>query len=110
MIDEKPIGMIQSYWVRDYPEHAESVGMPEAIGVDLFIGEPEYIGKGYGQKLLSQFIEEIKVKYKNAVGIIADPSVNNPASIRMFEKVGFMKGDVVDDKDGKEQLMIMKLS
>lgn len=103
------MGMIQSYWVRDFPEHAESVGMSDAIGVDLFIGEPEYIGKGYGQKLLSQFIKKVaKVQYKNASGIIADPSVNNPASIRMFEKVGFVKGDITDDKDGKEQLMIMR--
>lgn len=104
-----PIGMIQTYWVRDFPDHVESAKMRDAIGLDLFIGEPTYIGKGYGSIIISTFVQDvIKNKYLDAVGIIADPSVNNPASIRTFEKAGFMKGDIVSGKDGLEQLMILR--
>lgn len=39
------IGLVQSYLVDDYPDHAESVDMPGAVGIDLFIGEPSYVGR-----------------------------------------------------------------
>lgn len=108
-LNQKPLGMVQTYLLQDYPEHADSAGMVNAVGVDLFIGEPEYIGKGYGSQMLKEFIDKIiRVKYSNIEGVIADPSVGNPASIRMFEKAGFVKGKIVEDKEGQEQLMILK--
>lgn len=107
--DATPIGMIQTYWVRDYPDHAKSVKMMNAVGVDLFIGDPAYIGKGYGSMILSTFVQDIiRGKYSSAAGVIADPSTNNPASIRTFEKAGFTKDSIVSDKDGPEQLMVLR--
>jgi aminoglycoside 6'-N-acetyltransferase len=108
--DAVPIGMIQSYRVEDYPEHAESVGAPGYIGVDLFIGDASLIGKGHGAQLLVDFVSQIiRTEYPDAHGVVADPNVANLASIRAFEKAGFMKGEVVPGEDGPEQLMLLQL-
>ena len=108
--NKRPIGYVQSYWIDDYPEHAASVRVSEAIGLDLFIGEKDYIGKGYGPALLKAFLSEVVPdKYPNASRAVADPSIENNASIRAFEKAGFYKGDITNDEDGPEQLMIIDL-
>ena len=102
-----PIGMLQSYWVDDYPGHAESVGLPGAAGVDLFIGELAYLGRGNGPAMLRAFVERIlPVWYPGATGVVADRGITNLASIRAFEKAGFRRGEIVDGEDGLEQLMI----
>lgn len=107
--DTIPIGMIQIYWLRDYPDHVESVKMSEAVGIDLFIGDPRYVGKGYGSVIISTFVNNIvKDEYSKAVAVIADPSIDNFVSVRTFEKTGFKKGDIVKGEDGLEQLMILQ--
>jgi aminoglycoside 6'-N-acetyltransferase len=109
-IDGKPIGFIQSYMVSDYPEHAQSIQLDNSVGVDLFIGEEDLIGKGYGTMLLKQFIEKvIRKEYGNASSVVADPEVANKASVRAFQKAGFQKGAIVSGEYGPEQLMIFEL-
>ena len=108
--DGKPMGIIQSYWTQDYPEHFEKVQLKASVGVDLFIGEPDLIGKGYGTQLLANFVDSIiKQKYPAADCVVADPEVTNLASVRAFEKAGFSKGTVVNGEHGPEQLMILKI-
>jgi aminoglycoside 6'-N-acetyltransferase len=105
----QPIGIIQSYPVEDYPEHGESVKMPGGVGVDLFIGEPSLIGKGYGAQLLSDFVSQVvRPKYPDATGVVGDPEVENLASVRAFEKAGFVKGRIVPGEYGPEQLMVLR--
>lgn len=107
--NDKPMGIIQSYFVDDYEAHATSVNMKGAVGVDLFIGEADLIGKGYGSVMLMNFVDQIiRKKYPSATGVIADPEVANNASIRAFEKAGFTKGSVVGGEYGPEQLMILR--
>lgn len=105
-----PIGLIQSYRIDDYPEHAESIKFNNAVGVDLFIGEEDFIGKGYGPMMLVQFVEKvIRNNYTGADFVVADPEVTNMASIQAFEKAGFHKAEVVEGEYGPEQLMILNL-
>jgi len=108
--DSKPIGIIQSYRIEDYPEHFEKIRIKKAIGIDLLIGLSNLTGKGYGTQLLESFINTmIRKKYSNANYVIADPEIANIASVRAFEKAGFKKGDIVRGDHGPEQLMIFQL-
>jgi aminoglycoside 6'-N-acetyltransferase len=108
--DGKPMGIIQSYWIEDYPEHFEKVRIKNGVGIDLLIGLSNLTGKGYGTQLLISFINKmVRKKYFNASCVIADPELANIASIRVFEKAGFKKGDVVNGEQGLEQLMIYHL-
>ena len=85
-----PIGYGQIYKMYDelysdyhYPKTDESV-----YGMDQFIGETEYWGKGIGTKYIKIILEFLK-KERNADAVILDPHKNNPRAIRCYEKAGF---------------------
>ena len=59
-------------------------------GMDQFIGEPEYWGKGIGTDFMKLVLQYL-TKEKNAEIVILDPHVDNLRAIRCYEKVGFKK-------------------
>lgn len=85
-----PIGYIQSYRIRDYPEYAAVVDVDEyAVGVDLFIGEMAYLHRGLGSHILRVFLREIVFGTMDAESCIIGPSEKNTIAIRAYEKTGF---------------------
>ena len=88
--DRRPIGVIQSYRVQDYPEYVAELGeLPEpALSIDVFIGEPELIGKGHGPALMRAFLGLAFERYALDYCVIG-PSKANVAAIRSYEKAGF---------------------
>lgn len=56
---EKPIGKLQCYKIIDYPETAKELELTSGIGIDLFIGEPEFVGKGIGSLMLKSYVHKI---------------------------------------------------
>jgi aminoglycoside 6'-N-acetyltransferase len=88
--DDRPIGVIQSYRVQDYPEYVEELGglATPAISIDVFIGDPDLIGKGEGPALLRAFLPFALDRYRLDYCVIG-PSRSNVAAIRAYEKVGF---------------------
>ena len=54
-----PIGMVQTYLVCDTPEYEAAVGVVDAAGIDLFIGELDFVGIGLGKAIIARFISEI---------------------------------------------------
>ena len=107
----KPIGFISWYDASICPIRTESFPR-STYGIDLFIADLEYVGKGYGQQIIKQFIDEIIMPMKPAK-IITDPEITNTRSIHVFEKVGFKKTKVVEATDGSKmvtaQLMEMDI-
>lgn len=101
------LGMLQSYHLDDYPEHAALVNFPGAIGIDLFIGDAHNVGQGFGPAMINAFLREVlPIYYPTAQQIFADPSIENLASIRAFEKAGFLRGPVIPGLGGTVQLVI----
>ena len=75
-----------SCWRRTPPECAP---LPErAISVDVFVGEPDLIGKGHGGRLLRAFLPLAFDRYGLDYCVIG-PSKANVAAIRAYEKAGF---------------------
>lgn len=46
-----PIGHIQTYRVCDWPEYAAIIGEVGGISLDLFIGDAQFVGRGWGPEL-----------------------------------------------------------
>lgn len=92
-IDNKPIAYIQYYHVTDKDRAAFSHSIiPEpSVGCDLFIGDPGYLGKGYGTQLLQQFIHHVQQAESACKAMIIDPASDNYRAIVCYEKVGFKK-------------------
>ena len=85
-----PIGYIQTYMLRDYPDYSVHLGVDgETAGVDLLIGEREYLHRGLGSAILRRFLAEIVFGTMGARSCIIDPEPDNKIAIRAYEKAGF---------------------
>lgn len=54
-----PFAYVQSYRNLDYPEWAEMIGVRDGISIDLFIGEPTFLHRGFGRALLKAYLTQI---------------------------------------------------
>ena len=84
-----PIGYIQSYLVSDDEEYARLVGVEDSAGVDMFIGEEEYLYRGLGSEILRRFLAEVVFRDENVKVCVIGPEPKNVAAIRAYEKAGF---------------------
>lgn len=78
--DQMPFGFIQVYNARLFAREEYNLNQVEELSsierlaaIDFFIGEPSYLGKGYGTLMIQQFIEQIIGTYYEAC--IADPDI-----------------------------------
>jgi RimJ/RimL family protein N-acetyltransferase len=104
----RPIGYVQTYLVRDHPEYAEAIGVPaDSAGVDLFIGEDEFLHRGLGTALLRRFLREVIFADERVGRCVLGPDPANAAAIRAYEKIGFryLKTVRVPDQEAPEYLM-----
>jgi aminoglycoside 6'-N-acetyltransferase len=87
-IDAQPVGYIQLYNPRDYFGEELMDELTDSLaGLDFFIGETEYLGKGLGSLILRKFLEEyVDPSYDSC---LVDPNTANIRAIRAYEKAGF---------------------
>jgi RimJ/RimL family protein N-acetyltransferase len=104
--DGRPVGMIQTYRVADHPDWGELVGAePEAAGVDLFVGEPEAVGRGLGPEILREFTRTVVFSRPETTAVVATVEEANRRSWRAFEKAGFCHVRDVDEDGLPHRLM-----
>lgn len=89
-LDEKPLGFIQYYDAHKAPNGLGNIDPEGTFGMDLYIADPEYLGKGYGTQTLRAFLEFIKQRHTVRKFKI-DPHPDNIAAIKTYEKIGFKK-------------------
>ena len=97
-----PVGFVQDYRIRDYPETAVLVPDPDAVGVDYLIGEVEWTGRGVGRRMLTSWFELAQGGYPDAETYFAAPDHRNRASRNLLLSVGFVEGAWFDEpqRDG----------
>ena len=106
LVDKNPIGYIEYYvanrigggWWPDQPDGV--------YGIDVFIGDSEKLGKGYGSLFIRLFIDSLFVK-PEIKKIIIDPAIDNHRAIRCYQKVGFQPVGVRVTPLGQVMLMDM---
>lgn len=96
VLDEIPMGFCQYY---EYCYGGESwhgsIAVEGTYSIDYLIGNPDYIGKGYGTLIVKRLIDEIW-SLDDAKRIIVQPDVKNAASCNTLLSCGF----VYDEKNG----------
>ena len=107
LVDARPIGVFQCYLNAAWPEYAEQINADEGVSVDLFIGEPEYLGRGLGKVLLNLYVKEVVLGlFPNVADCYICHEVNNEVAIRASAAAGFvMLREVVE---GREPSVLMK--
>lgn len=88
----QPIGYAQMYRLnKDYLEEYQYPQTNKVVyGVDQFIGEPNFWGRGIGTEFMNLMLFYL-TKQKGADIVILDPHADNKRAIRCYEKVGFKK-------------------
>lgn len=98
----RPIGYVQFYGLDEdgMAEYGLAPG-PVAYGMDQFIGEPEYWGRGIGSAMIRLVVEYL-VRERGAGRVVMDPVTTNLRAIRAYEKCGFRKVRLAPAKEFAE--------
>ena len=110
LMNQQPIGYVQYYKVKDYPWVNQNLSediIEHGAGMDLFIGEEQFIGKGLGSDIISEFLDTIiwpQFQY-----CLVDPDVNNRAAIRCYEKLKFEEHMIIKSEDALGRATQLKL-
>ena len=106
---DRPVGMLQTYLVADYPAYAELIGISDSTtaGADILIGEEDLTGRGLGTEVLRRFVADVVFARPETTACVADPDERNIASVRAFEKAGFhVERTFVDPDDGQTHALV----
>lgn len=100
--DSQAIGYIQYYKVdaEEYQVH-DKIDMEKYLnpfGMDLFIGETEYLNMGIGTYMVKGMIHYL-IKTENADGIFIDPQTSNKRAIKCYEKSGFKPITIIEERE-----------
>ncbi|HEY2446408.1 MAG TPA: GNAT family N-acetyltransferase [Rhizomicrobium sp.] len=56
---QTPFAYLQCYRNADYPEWAELIGAHDGVSIDLYIGEPAFLHRGFGRAALGDYLRRI---------------------------------------------------
>ena len=101
-VNGRSVGFCQDYRIRDHPEFAVLTPDPDAVGVDYAIGDPRFVGRGIGIRMLWTWLCAARRRYPDVSHYFSAPDHRNAASLRVLEKVGFRPGTWFDEpqRDG----------
>jgi aminoglycoside 6'-N-acetyltransferase len=103
--DGVPAGFIQAYNCYAQPDPIrDNKDPPETWGLDLFVGEEDWLRKGVAFAAIGEMIELLR--QGSCTRLIIDPREDNVAAIALYEKVGFTKFAEIDDYPAPTQLMV----
>ncbi|MBN1161207.1 MAG: acetyltransferase [Dehalococcoidales bacterium] len=103
--DGTPIGMVQLCKMDDEPAEKANFGLDRnCAGIDLLIGEADYVHRGLSSGIIREFLKQIVFKEYDVDRCIADPYVKNEIAIKAYKKAGFKYLRTVwYEKEGKRE-------
>lgn len=107
--DGAPVGYVQRYFPHEHPDYWSDQTFPnDTAGIDLFIGEPAFLGKGFGPLLIRAFLAE-HVFAGQAERCIVDPFPENTIAIRAYTKLGFRHLRTIGPPEHEDPAYLMAL-
>lgn len=108
LADARPVGYLR--WQRLTRAEVDEAGLHEipdgAVDVDVFIGEPDAIGRGIGPVALRLLVDRLRQDATVPL-VVLSTAVENHAAMRAYEKAGFRRHRCYDDPEcGPSWLMI----
>jgi aminoglycoside 6'-N-acetyltransferase len=109
-LDGSPVGYIQiwhighhqnSAWLGDHPWLAELP--PDAVGVDLSIGDAARLSQGIGSAALAAFARRLLTEGHQT--IVIDPDPDNARAVRAYAKAGFRPIPHLEGRTGDALIM-----
>jgi len=95
----RPLGYLQCYRNLDWPDWAEEIDVKDGISIDLYIGETNRIGGGYGRAMLGSYVRDVAFPlYPDERCCYIAHALGNTPALACSRAVGFRDlGDFVED-------------
>lgn len=113
-IEGEPAGYIQVYRLDHSPEYQRQVDVdPEAVAMDLFIGDPARRNRGWGTEVIRACLDRVIFGEMDAKLAMIAPDPKNARAVRSYEKAGFRQVKTVYVEDelpgntGYELIMLL---
>lgn len=101
--------LIQYYRNTDEPEYAEEIWVTDGVSIDLFIGNEDFLWKGYWKKMLGDFVDKIFSENSDILTVYICHEDKNLVAIACSKSVGFMfMKDVVEDSKPSKLYKIVR--
>jgi aminoglycoside 6'-N-acetyltransferase len=105
LADGRPIGLIQCWIYQDFPDYLDELShlvvVPDqAVGIDYFIGDPDFVGRGVGRAMISRFTQQVWDTKPATTSIVVAVNSSNEASWKALLGAGFRRvarGDLEPD-------------
>ena len=104
----RPFGLLQWYWLEDFPDHPGSAFVAgKWVAVDLLIGAPADRVRGLGRTMLRLWRTVLFAEYPEVVGVAIDPAATNLQAIAAYRRAGFVEIGRSRDPETDESCLIM---
>lgn len=110
-LDTEMVAYLQTYPVMPDSEYAFWCSEKgETWGIDLFIGERKWLGRGLAVPLITAFVRHLQELQPDLKRILIDPEHRNERARHVYNKAGFVSMDVVEIGFKRLNLMALDLS
>jgi aminoglycoside 6'-N-acetyltransferase len=99
---DRPFAFVQDWGVHDYGAPHFRDTPPGTRGVDTFLGETAYHGKGHAKAYIRQYARALIAS--GAPMVVTDPSPDNLRAIAMWRGAGFLPGETRPSETGEPAL------
>ncbi len=87
---ETPFGYLQSYRNADWPEWAAMIGRGGGASIDLHIGDPAFLGRGFGRGMLAAYVRDVVFPhFADLSEVYIAHEVTNVAALAASQAAGF---------------------
>ena len=87
-LNDRPIGAMQIIDPHNEPTHYWGDIEPNLRALDIWIGEPDCLGKGYGSTMM-HLAFELCFADSSVTAIVIDPLTSNTRAHRFYRRLGF---------------------
>ena len=86
----RPFAYLQCYRNSDWPDWAAEIEVVEGLSIDLYIGEPAFVGRGYGQAMLRAYVRDVAFpRWPDAERCYIAHAAQNVRALACSRAVGF---------------------
>lgn len=87
---ETPFGYLQSYRNADWPEWAAMIGRDAGASIDLHLGDPAFLRRGFGRAMLAAYVRDfVFPHFADLSEIYIAHGVTNTAALTASQAAGF---------------------
>ncbi|MFC0634106.1 GNAT family N-acetyltransferase [Brevundimonas balnearis] len=88
-VEGRPVGVMAVCDPHTEPSHYWGEIEPDLRAIDIWIGPPEWLGRGVGTSMMTQMIDRCFAE-PGVEAIVIDPLASNTAAIRFYQRLGFV--------------------